>query len=136
MCILGLLLPPVPFFLMTGPKFTLRTKEFWISVLLTIFLYFGAIIYAVWFIYIGFDEGRKTDYQRLDNDLERGESARAGETHSATAATAAGAEPEQGRESYEAHSDAPLPSYEESEGANLPSDGKDSKHLGDHKIQH
>lgn len=119
MCILGILLPPVPFFLMTGPKYTVKTKEFWISVFLMIFLYIVAIIYVVWFIYIGFEEGRTGLYHRLAEDPERAEPAP--ESQPA---------PEQ---QSNAEASPSLPSYEESEVNSFP---KENKHLGDHKIQH
>ncbi|PVH18182.1 uncharacterized protein CXQ87_001099 [Candidozyma duobushaemuli] len=119
MCILGILLPPVPFFLMTGPKYTVKTKEFWISVFLMIFLYIVAIIYVVWFIYIGFEEGRTGSYHRLAEDPERAEPAP--ESQPA---------PEQ---QSNAEASPSLPSYEESEVNSFP---KENKHLGDHKIQH
>lgn len=123
MCILGILLPPVPFFLMTGPKYTVKTKEFWISVFLMIFLYIVAIVYVVWFIYIGFEEGRTGLYHRLAEDPERAEPAP--ESLSAHESLSA---PEQQSEASPS-----LPSYEESEENSFP---KDKKHLGDHKIQH
>lgn len=121
MCILGLLLPPVPFFLMTGPRYTVRTKEFWISVLLMIVFYIAALVYVVWFIYVGFEEGRKNQYQRLSEDPERAEPVpeHESELSHADAAAPPAAEPS-------------LPSYEESESRSYP---EDKKPLGDHKIQ-
>lgn len=122
MCILGLLLPPVPFFLMTGPRYTVRTKEFWIAVLLTIVFYIAAVAYAVWFIYVGFEEGRKNQYQRLGEDPERAEPVPEHEPELSAHADAATSPAEPS-----------LPSYEESESHSYP---EDKKPLGDHKIQH
>lgn len=70
LCLLGIILPPVPIFILTAPKYTVRTKEFWINILLCIVFYFGAIIHTVWFVYIGFPKGRLNGYERLENDLE------------------------------------------------------------------
>lgn len=128
MCIMGLILPPVPLFLMTGPRYTVRTKEFWVSILLALVFWFFAIVYTVWFIYIGFDEGRKNGYQRVDAEeavgrflenepLETPEEAPQTPTESS---------------SHDAP-EAALPSYDESELAH-PLDKKTP--LGDHKIQH
>ncbi|QRG36813.1 hypothetical protein FDK38_001170 [Candidozyma auris] len=139
MCIMGLLLPPVPFFLMTGPNYTFKTKEFFICVLLMIVLWFAAIIYAVWFVYIGFDEGRKNGYQRLNNDPERREpatTARAGSAPTAPTAPAASDSPVEPPAASQEPAEASLPSYEESEEAHPTQSSADSKPLGDHKIQH
>lgn len=104
-----------------------------------IVLWFAAIIYAVWFVYIGFDEGRKNGYQRLNNDPERREpatTARAGSAPTAPTAPAASDLPVEPPAASQEPAEASLPSYEESEEAHPTQSSADSKPLGDHKIQH
>lgn len=91
LCLMGVFLPPVPFFVLTGPNYTIKTKEFAISTLLTVvprfllfskdffsmilvFLLFWAILvsYSIWFIYIGLDKGRSVSRGYVAGDLEVG----------------------------------------------------------------
>lgn len=89
--IMGVILPPAPLFVMTGPHYTIKTKEFAISCLLTVFPRFLsftkslfeilvvffifwviAVSYTIWFIFIGYDKGRNLTRGYVGGDLEVG----------------------------------------------------------------
>lgn len=136
--LLAIFLAPLPFYLLTGPRYTIRTKEFFICVLLTILVPFGGFLYAVYFILIGLPLALAAaggdGYIRINNDLEHGEPHPEGEETPSEAEPAA---PKMAP-SHTLYSDSPenLPSYEEVEGS---SNGVrapvDTKFGGDNKVQ-
>lgn len=137
--LLAIFLAPLPIYLLTGPRYTIRTKEFFISVLLTILIPFGGFLYAVYFILIGLPQALAAaggeGYIRINNDLEHGE------PHPEVVETPSEAQSPDGPKvtpSHTLYSDSPenLPSYEEVEGS---SNGVrapvDTKFGGDNKVQ-
>lgn len=83
--IMALILPPCPFFVLTGPNFTCRTWEFAIAVGIQIlavvaFLVFGGFnvpwllcqiagfVYAFRFVHSGFERGRSLSTGYIDEE--------------------------------------------------------------------
>lgn len=129
--LLAVFLAPLPIYLLTGPKYTVRTKEFLLSFLLMILVPFGGFLYSVYFICVGLPNAlaHGEGYVRLNNDLESSAilSEESAPTPQPTPQPAA---------KLSSEPDASLPSYEEVEGSSngavrAPVDVK-----GDHKVQH
>lgn len=53
---MGVFIPPLPIYLLTEPNFTILTTEFWISVVLTLLGHVPGVLFAVYFVLIGFDK--------------------------------------------------------------------------------
>lgn len=71
LCLLALFIPPLPIYLMTFPKSKVSTREFWISVLFTILLFGGGVLYSFYFILVMFpDARRQNSYFYPQGDLE------------------------------------------------------------------
>lgn len=130
--LLAVFLAPLPIYLLTGPKYTIRTKEFLISFLLMLLVPFGGFLYSLYFICVGLPHAlaHGEGYVRLNNDLESSAILPENDAPAPQApAKPTSAEPE--------HYNAPLPSYEEVEGS---SNGASSQFpvdvKGDNKVQH
>ncbi|EEQ40249.1 Proteolipid membrane putative modulator family protein [Clavispora lusitaniae] len=121
--LMALLLPPLPIFLLTSPKHTIRTKEFFISFLLTFLMYFAGILYSIYFICFAFPSSKTDGYFRLGDEENQNAPVQA------EAAAPAKAAPAETVSQTEGPSDG-LPSYEESE---TPKDI--ASKVGDHKVQ-
>lgn len=126
--LMAILVPPLPIYLLTGPKHTMKTKEFFLSLLLTILMYLAGMLYSIYFVCVAFPESKNEGYFRL-NDEERqpivatAEAQSEGDVSSAEATATAGS-------SATATTEEGLPAYEELH-APAPLDFK-----GDHKVQH
>lgn len=57
--LLAILIPPLPIYMLTAPKYSVRTREFWISVLLMFVFNIAAIIYLIWFVVKAFPAARE-----------------------------------------------------------------------------
>lgn len=57
--LLAILVPPLPIYMLTAPKYSVRTREFWISVLLMFTINIAAIIYLIWFVIKAFPAARE-----------------------------------------------------------------------------
>lgn len=68
--LMAIFVPPLPIYLLTGPKHTIKTKEFFLSCLLTILLCLAGVIYSIYFVCVWFPESKKEGYFPL-NDEER-----------------------------------------------------------------
>lgn len=55
---MGLFVPPLPVFLLTEPNFSIWTMEFWITVVLTILGHVPGVLFAIYFVLIGFDKAK------------------------------------------------------------------------------
>lgn len=128
--VLAVFVAPLPFYLLTGPKYTVRTKEFFLSLLLTLLVPFGGFLYAVYFICVALPlaVAGEQGYVRISDDLESGEVCGECEGLSETQSSAPAAK----------NASDSLPSYEEVEGS---SNGAtrapvDTKFTGDNKVQH
>ncbi|CAH2354396.1 hypothetical protein CLIB1423_16S01750 [[Candida] railenensis] len=55
LAIMAFILPPLPLFLLTGPNYTIFTKEIFISLLLTIFGHIPGIIFSLYVIFYDSD---------------------------------------------------------------------------------
>lgn len=129
--LLAIFVPPLPIYLLTAPRYTIRTKEFLISVLFTLLMPFGGFLYAIYFICIKLPEALSEGpgHIRIGDDLEAGEDC----LECADGQAEAAPQPK----TNTAPSDG-LPTYEEAEGS---SDGAtrapiDTKFTGDNKVQH
>lgn len=120
--ILGLFLPPLPIFMLTGPRYTIWTKEFFIALFLTLFpFFFVGFLYTLYFVCVLFPQSRGIvngeGYERIPEDLELATPA------AVDAPLIEVMEPE-------------LPSYEESEGPSAArEEPRDVKSNGDNKVQ-
>ncbi|SGZ53604.1 CIC11C00000005343 [Sungouiella intermedia] len=142
--LLAIFLAPLPFYLLTGPNYTIRTKEFLISFLLTLLVPFGGFLYALYFICVGLPQALAASgadgYIRVNGDLEHGETAVAGDDAEAPAAPkdsgSKDAAPKAAPQSLYRDTPDNLPSYEEVEGSSNGARAPvDSKFGGDNKVQ-
>lgn len=66
LAIMALFFPPLPVFLLTGPNYTILTKEVLISILLTIFGHLPGFIFSLYIIYK--KDTRIDGYTALEDD--------------------------------------------------------------------
>lgn len=132
--LLAIFVPPLPIYLMTNPRYTVRTKEFFICLLLSVLVYFGGFLYALYFICVEFPRAHGTPngegYFRI-RDIESEPCVQC-ETE-APVSSETRTKPDVQQDSGDS-----LPTYEEVEGS---SDGsrappRDVKLGGDNKVQH
>lgn len=121
--LLGVFLPPLPIYLLSGPKYTVWTKEFFVAVLLTLLFFFGGFLYTLYFVCVLFPESRSQPngegYFRIPEDLEHQ------------------SEPAAAPEACVPETVSSPPTYEESEGPSASREApKDTKFTGDNKVQH
>lgn len=64
LCIAAIALPPLPVFLLSGPNYTVFTKEFLITLLLTVFGHLPGAIFALYFIFVV----HPSRYRRANSD--------------------------------------------------------------------
>lgn len=77
LAILGFILPPLPIFLLTSPNYTIFTKEFLVSVILTLLGHVPGVLFSLYFIFIEYARahegagGPRDGYIRInENDEE------------------------------------------------------------------
>lgn len=121
--LMAVFLPPLPIYLLSGPKHTIKTKEFFLSLLLSILMWLAGVLYAIYFICVAFPASKNEGYFRLDEEREPIAAARAQPEAEAPAGPAVS-------EGSSAGAQDGLPAYEEHQ-TSAPSDFK-----GDHKVQH
>lgn len=73
LCALALFIPPLPVYLLTFPRSKLSTREFWICVIFTIFLYAGGVLYSIYFLLVMFPDARRQNDYFPSGDLESNE---------------------------------------------------------------
>lgn len=131
--LLAILVPPLPIYLLTGPNYTVKTKEFLICLIITLCFTLFAVFYALYFVLILFPNANEAreGYIRIDEEspLEpEPVQAQEGPEPSTKASVTGSPEPLQ---------EAGLPSYEESEGSSTGEPRPDNMNkFGDHKVQH
>lgn len=64
---MAFILPPLPIFLLTGPNYTVFTKEILISVILTLFGHVPGIIFSLYVIFLQYNRSRD-GYDSIDGD--------------------------------------------------------------------
>lgn len=126
LCLIAVFLPPLPLFLLTRPNPTVRTKEFWTCLLLTVLFGIGGVLYAIYFICFEFPGANNGGYIRVGDDEEQ-----------CPACVDEAPTPKPAGSTRVERSETPtdgLPSYEDLERTSQGAPA--TKTAGDHKVQH
>ncbi|GEQ68164.1 hypothetical protein JCM33374_g1831 [Metschnikowia sp. JCM 33374] len=158
LAVLAVFVPPLPIYLLSGPKNTIKTKEFLICCLLTLIVFIFGTLYAVYFIFVTFpaarreagsegllrvgdletQSGHRHEISHQSGDIQHREINHP-VSHGAVSVTNHSPYSEaQGKniDPRESLSEPLLPTYEESEGASNGEVRNDITKLGDNKVQH
>lgn len=126
--LMALFVPPLPIYLLSGPKHTIKTKEFFLSLLLAILVWFAGTLYSIYFVCVAFPESKNEGYFRLD-DEERQPIVAASEPQSESRESQESPSEHVSAEGTSAAGEEGLPAYEEIQ---IP---PTLEFKGDHKVQ-
>ncbi|ODV67489.1 hypothetical protein HYPBUDRAFT_152408 [Hyphopichia burtonii NRRL Y-1933] len=146
MIILAVLLffiPPLPIFLLTAPKYTILTKEFLVSVLLTLFGHVPGVLFSLYYVLIEFPRINADAYERAEGYIRLGddeESQLVSNEEERPDPSRLGISQVQPPSNLDSHSNAgntgEPPRYEDIVAPHEQQHPGDTKNGGDNKVQH
>lgn len=137
--IMGLFIPPLPVFLLTGPNYTILTKEFFVTVLLTFLGHIPGVLFAIYYVLVEYPKTlHDPSYTRIDEESRprarvSPTPANGGYTDEPNNEIEVQA-PAAGSSTSGPEVEAPPPDYEEI--VDPKQREIDSKRVGDNKVQH